>query len=329
MGFRKSCFLEAHFRARSTCQWCLLPWSFRKSAWIRTSLRRAFFMVFTLCRHRRYQIVYHAVGVASDPWIARRADLHVVTIHDLIPERLDPPGHQNKTSAVFQRRESLRTAQGLIWVSKKTQREFRRFYPRQRLPGQVIFHGRPKRFLPTKRRARQKHFLVVGNRQGYKNAILVYRALALFSATERPSLQLVGGERPSSEELRLWNDLRIARWIRWTKCSEKELGEMYTKAIAVVVPSTVEGFGFPALEAMTYGRAVICLKYSGVDELVQKTGLVLKSASPAILFKAMKFLIKKSQRQRLEKKAARKAAEFDWVNTSLKTRSFYNRLLKK
>ena len=120
VGVRKSHFLDPLTPSVSACNWRYLPWISRKSAWIRNLARRGLFLLFSRIRRRGLKIVYHSNGIGSDPWIASRADLHVVTIHDLIPERLDRPDSLPKTSAVLQRKQSLKTSHGLIWVSLKT-----------------------------------------------------------------------------------------------------------------------------------------------------------------------------------------------------------------
>ena len=329
LGFRKSHFLGGKIRNPTTCEWRYFPWISRKSGWIRKMMRRFHFSIFCRLKNRGYGMVYHSNGIGSDPWIARRADLHVMTVHDLIPERLDPPGSTNKTSAVSQKKASLKTAHGVIWVSRKTRQDFRRYYPRVGLVGQVIPHGRPQVLFSRPDPARRSHFLLVGNRGGYKNAGLVYRALAFFPENKRPMLCLAGGESPDPKEVELWSKLKITSSIRWKKCSEKELADWYSGAIAVVVPSKIEGFGLPALEAMSHGRVVICLKGSGVDELVQDSGIILSSSTPIKLFQIMRSLASSSSRKTLEKRALRRASRFDWNQTAEKTAWFYHRLFLK
>lgn len=327
LGFRKSHFLGRQNQKPVSCHWRFLPWISRKSGWVRKMMRRIHFSIFCRLKNRGHKVIYHSNGIGSDSWIARRADLHLMTIHDLIPEWIDPPGPLKGTSAVFQRKESLKTAQGLIWVSAKTRKEFRRYYPRVRLAGRIIPHGRPlsSGFRPDP--ARRSHFLLVGNRGGYKNAVWVYRALSLFSAPQRPLLCLAGGEPPQPEEIRLLNELGITPSIRWKDCTEKELANLYGGALAVVVPSKKEGFGLPALEAMAHGRVVICLKGSGVDEVVKGAGVVLSSDTPQKLFQSMRSLLSPSRRKVLEKRAFRRASQFDWGQTAEKTSAFYGQLL--
>jgi len=329
LGFRKSHFLGGKIGNASACEWRYLPWISRKSGWIRRMMRRLHFSIFCRLKNRGYGIIYHSNGIGSDPWISRRADLHVMTVHDLIPERLDPPGPANKTSAVFQKKASLKTAHGVIWVSRKTRHDFRRYYPRIGLVGQVIPHGRPQVHFFRPHMARRDHFLIVGNRGGYKNAVLAYRALSLFPAQQRPLLCLAGGESPEPEEMQLWDELGITSSIRWKDCTEKELAHFYSKAIAVVVPSKIEGFGLPALEAMAHGRVVICLKGSGVDEVVKDAGVVLSSGTPRKLFQSMRTLLSPSRRKGLEKKALQRSQHFDWNQTATKTNLFYRQLLVK
>lgn len=74
--------------------------------------------------------------------------------------------------------------------------------------------------------------------------------------------------------------------------SDKELIELYNTALLLVMPSIIEGFGLPVLEAMACGCPVVCSHAASlpevggdaavyfdpydVDDMVQKIGMVLK-----------------------------------------------------
>jgi len=311
-------------------EWMQLPGWLRRSSMIRIFLRRAFFLKLRFCRGKDLKLVYHSTGIGSDPWIARQADVHIHTIHDLIPEKNGTAQTLKASNAIFQRKMSLETAKGILWVSQRTKKDFRWFYPRNKLPGRVVPHGRPgpvrRGILPD-----SKHFLVVGKRGGYKNIEAVYHALSLFpKSKKRPLLRVIGGGKPSDEEENLWGSLGIRNLVHWSEATEEEMPEHYRRAYGLCYPSRWEGFGFPALEAMTYGCPVIYAKKSGVEDLVGKAGCALSEITAPKLYGAMrKFFVFRHARSQAILAGYKEASKFKWDTTARATLSFYEFLLKR
>jgi glycosyltransferase involved in cell wall biosynthesis len=59
---------------------------------------------------------------------------------------------------------------------------------------------------------------------------------------------------------------------------EETLDALYAHALALVVPSRTEGFGLPALEAMTRGCPVVCSARGALPEVVASGGLIVPGA---------------------------------------------------
>ena len=80
---------------------------------------------------------------------------------------------------------------------------------------------------------------------------------------------------------------------------------------------------------MAQERVVVCLKASGVDEIVKGAGIVLSSSHPNMLYRAMRSLLQSYPRKRLEKKAYRRSMDFDWNESAADLEKFYSSLLEK
>jgi len=99
----------------------------------------------------------------------------------------------------------------------------------------------------------------------YKNPELLARAL------EHPdladvSLLITGGEAALyGEALSSAFPHMRGRW-RAQSCSDAELNELYRRALAVVMPSRIEGFGLPVVEALAVGGRVIVADSRGLRE---------------------------------------------------------------
>ena len=80
--------------------------------------------------------------------------------------------------------------------------------------------------------------------------------------------------------------------------SHEELVRCYREASLFVMPSRFEGFGFVFLEAMCYGKAVICGNQDASGEVVKngETGLTIDPQSPDEVARAVLTLLEDPQR---------------------------------
>ena len=62
--------------------------------------------------------------------------------------------------------------------------------------------------------------------------------------------------------------------IWWGRVSQAEKALLYTEAQALLFPSFFEGFGFPPLEAQSYGCPVIASNRSSLPEILGTSALL-------------------------------------------------------
>lgn len=134
-------------------------------------------------------------------------------------------------------------------------------------------------FTPLERAPQSAAPLVhVGHVEPRKNLELVLRALAL-----DPRLPdfIAAGAAKRGEDRRLAElarDLGVAHRVRFTGAfDERELARLYATAGAIVLPSKLEGFGIPALEAQ---RAGAPLAIARIPALVEVAGADTPSFAP-------------------------------------------------
>jgi len=114
-------------------------------------------------------------------------------------------------------------------------------------------------------------------------------------ADEIPDLSVVftggpGPETPALDEHA--QSLGLAdRVHRLGRVSEGELDGLYRSAAATVFPSTYEGFGNPALEAMARGCPVIATTAASIPEVVGNAGILVAPRSPYELADAVRRLL--------------------------------------
>ena len=74
--------------------------------------------------------------------------------------------------------------------------------------------------------------------------------------------------------------------------NEAERERLYREASVVVLPSLDEGFGLPALEAMTIGVPVVVSSRGALPEVVGRAGLIVDAEDVAGLADAMDRILK-------------------------------------
>lgn len=95
------------------------------------------------------------------------------------------------------------------------------------------------------------------------------------------------------------------------------------RADAVVVPSTYEGFGLPALEGMAAGTPVVAARAGALPEVCGEAALLVTPDSEGIARGLLSALQDESLRAELKIRGPARAARFDWRRAALAHVSLY------
>ncbi|MDD5726559.1 MAG: glycosyltransferase family 1 protein [Patescibacteria group bacterium] len=110
------------------------------------------------------------------------------------------------------------------------------------------------------------------------------------------------------------------------KVSDSQLSELYQGALALVFPSSFEGFGLTPLEALAYGCPVVSSDSTCLPEVLGKKGVIyFKSGSKDGMLGAIKTVVdnqKEFQKQTLEA-GVELAARHSWKQAAAKTLQAY------
>jgi len=111
---------------------------------------------------------------------------------------------------------------------------------------------------------------------------------------------------------------------------ENDLLALYSLCKLFVFPSWHEGFGLPALEAMSCGKAVIGSNTSSVPEVIGRDDALFDPRSDeAIAEKLTQVLTDESFRLELEKHGLEQAKKFSWDNSAICAIAAFERLHAK
>lgn len=253
----------------------------------------------------------------------------IITVHDLIFERY-PAYMPWSWSRPYYRQlmlRSTRRARRIVTVSQATSADLSHYYGTPIDKIRVIQEGVDPSFgspadvdhLPV---LRERYDLVrpiilsVGARRPHKNLARLVRAFASVAQGTPHDLIFAGpaddrfpdDARLAAEAAQLNGRVRFLDWV-----PEHDLAGLYAIADLVVVPSLVEGFGLPALEAMASGTAVLAANTSSLPEVVGQAGVLIDPHDEATLASAMgQILADAGLRRKLADAGKARATAFTW-----------------
>ena len=225
----------------------------------------------------RLHLVHHLNNVA--PWRSNRPS--VLTIHDLRPLVL--PETLGRAHGAYLRARlgpSVRQASVVTTPSafvRETVIDLLGADPdRVKVVSAPLFasHAAPRRSTG----AQGLHFLYPAITAPHKNHRTLLEAFAkVIAVRDGAVLVLTGAAGPAEgdvasaiEELGLTNSVR-----RLGRVPTEELDALFRDAVALVYPSTYEGFGLPLAEAMAVGCPVIASDRTALPEVVGGAGILL------------------------------------------------------
>ncbi len=264
----------------------------------------------------------------------------VATIHDLVaflyPETIP------KKYALYMTwlmRRVVQRAQRIISVSQCTKDDLVRVLgvPSERIA--VIHEAAQPGFRPLEdqaalARVRRRYgidkpfFYHVGNVEPRKNLPRLLKAFLLLRQRLAGRAQLVisgqkgwltGQLHGAMSKLDLDEDVIFTGYM-----PQEDLPLMMNAALAFVFPSLYEGFGLPALEAMSCGTPLITSNLSSLPEIVGDAALLVEPRDEKQIAEAMWRVFEDAGlRQRLKLAGMERAARFSWPEAARQTMAVY------
>jgi glycosyltransferase involved in cell wall biosynthesis len=163
-----------------------------------------------------------------------------------------------------------------------------------------------------------KFFLFAGVLKERKNVHGIIHAFAEFHRKHQDFHLLIAGKREGAyakEAVRLAEGLGLETQVWFLGyVTDAELAYLYTKAVALVFPSFIEGFGMPVLEAMHAGLPVITSNTGALAEVAGDAALLVDPHNPTDIAHAMEDIL--TVRETYMQKGHARAQEFSWQKTA-------------
>jgi glycosyltransferase involved in cell wall biosynthesis len=109
---------------------------------------------------------------------------------------------------------------------------------------------------------------------------------------------------------------------------DSDMPGLYNAASVLTTPSFYEGFGLPALEAMSCGTAVVVSDRASLPEVVGEAGLLVDPDEPEDIARALRrVLMDESLRAKMRKRGLAQAARFSWQRVAQETLAVYREVV--
>lgn len=272
-------------------------------------------------------------------WFAPRADIYVfngpqvpiffkprnyaVIIYDFAYKLINP-----KPSALLDwlTKLALKRAKIILSISQASKDDAIRLFdiPRNKIEilhlGFTDMSGQTEQPAPN---LPDKFFLSVGTIKERKNNFNIVKALAEFHKSHPDISLVIAGKYNSGDEYAqkilyyIQNNQLTGKVILLGHVSDSQLAYLYRRALALVYPTLLEGFGFPILEAFSCNLPVITSNKSSLPEIAGEAALLVDPADPGDIARAMQRLVSDDNlRQQLKDKGGQRAKDFSWSKTA-------------
>jgi len=264
------------------------------------------------------------------------------TITEQYPETL--PSLEARTAARLGMRMALRSAHTLLTLSRASKKALIETYNLESDRIVVTPGAAPDGFQPADEAAIEelrsrlslpgRYALHVGTNKPHKNLERLLKAWAkaqndaeVGSKLADCSLVFAGVHDPRHPQPRvLAREMGLKRVRFLGAVDESDLATLYSGAAVFLMPSFVEGFGLPVLEAMACGVPVACARSASLPEVAGHAAIYFDPLDEGSIATALARVLKNpSYRKVLGERGRVRAGQLTWKHTARLTLDAYRR----
>lgn len=257
----------------------------------------------------------------------------LVTIHDLIIDHY-PTGNSSSLPFPFYKlkrlaykkitRNSVKKAKKIIVPSNATKDELVKLYKANPEKIKTIYEGFDP-LISSKNSGSElvskNYILYVGNAFPHKNLKTLIKAFKKLRDEMKIDLVLIGRKDYFYENL---EENSYPGIFFLHNIEDSQLFEYYTNAKCLVMPSVMEGFGLPLLEAMSLSCPVISSKTAALKEIGGTACLYFDPENEGDLIEKIQRIINdKELRREMVNEGLMQSKKFSWENCAKETLKLY------
>jgi|GEM_PF-3490684 len=290
-------------------------------------------------------ILFHKIDLVHYPntmFINRFFSKTVITIHDIVEQKVNKYGRLRNFYRKFMVKRALKYSNAVITVSNNSSKDLSEVYPRKI---EMIYNGyescfRKKRInekavLEKYNVIPQKYFIVIGTLLKHKNIPRLVKVFAQWQTHSKNGLDtlLIIGHKENDyeniiKEIKLHVIEDKIKVLDYVNNDEKET--LLKNAFAFLFFSLYEGFGFPILEAQDLEVPVIMLDTSCLKEIAGEHAIAIPNSSNDSdlvdgLNEHVTNLLDLNYRRTLVSESKKNMKRFDWNDCANKTLSLYEK----
>ncbi len=265
----------------------------------------------------------------------------VVTVHDIIGKVY--PSKQGRGAKFYWSRWqpwALRHAEKIVVSSESTRRDLRQYLGISDKKIEVVYLGARPQFsavvdpqgvsaVLVRHALIAPYLIAVGSLEPRKNILGALRAFEQ-ARKSMPGLKLVIVGKPAGAEAditRFIQEKNIADQVKLIGyVSDSDLLALYHGAVAYLMLSYYEGFGYPVLEGMACGLSGVVSERSSLPEIAGDAALLVDPDNEGQVVSALKSILTNSKlRESLSAKALERVPLFSLENTARKMTDIFYR----
>ena len=278
------------------------------------------------------QFIYHSSyyrGITGS-----KKAIEVTTVYDFIHNYYST--FLKKTIHNNLKFNAIKRSKGVICISQNTYNDLQKFCPTTiSQKAEVIYVGVSDDYFPLDKNLISNQLflknhnietgflLFIGGRTNYKNFDFV---VSVLNDNKDLKLVVVGGGSLTVVENKLFTDDSLKRLTFINNATNQELNILLNNALALLYPSSYEGFGIPVVEAMRAGCPVIGLNNATILEVAGDAGVLLNELNLSEFNAKLTNLYNDEFRREIIGKGFLESKKYSWEKCSRETREFYENL---
>jgi len=255
----------------------------------------------------------------------------IPTIHDLgYLQSQDQFNKKDIYQLVNWTKHSLKHARQIIAVSQFTKDDLIKTYHLAPNKISLVYNGvqNPPQITSDQTKTvlskfsiNQPYFLALGTLKPNKNYPFLINAFSTYLKNHSSThLLVIAGKKGwlfndifrSVQEEKMESNVIFTDYI-----SETEKWALLANALSLVIPSTYEGFGIPAIESQAVGTPVIASNIPAISEILQQSALFINPYQPSTLVQALTQIQQPTTRKHLIALGHQQSTKFTWDQSAI------------